>query len=114
MLAMQMINDLISRLVLGVADATAGFWENVQVLDVSFWQIAVDIFLMAALFYWLIRLLQGTRATNILLGLGVLGVLLLVSRMLDLLALNWVLDRLLTVFLVAIPILFQGVGKQRP
>lgn len=101
------LNELISRFVISVSDMTASFWQTLSSSELSFWQIAVDILLVAVLFYWLIRMVQGTRAVNITFGLIMLAVLYFISRALQLLALGWLLERLLTVILVAIPIIFQ-------
>lgn len=82
-------------------------FENINVSQYSGVHVAIDIFLVAVLFYWLILLIRGTRATNIIFGLIILVFVFAISRWLQLLALGWLLDRLLTVILIAIPIIFQ-------
>lgn len=104
---MNAISQAISGFISGVTDAARNFWENINISQYSAFQVAIDIFLVAVLFYWLIQLIRGSRATNIMFGLVVLGLVFAVSRWLQLLALGWLLDRLLTVILVAIPIIFQ-------
>ena len=98
---------IISQFVQSISDMAEVLWRNLNVSDYSFFQVGLDIFLVAILFYWLIQLIRGTRATNIVFGLFLLAVVFAVSRWLQLLALGWLLDRLLTVILVAIPIIFQ-------
>lgn len=101
------VGNIFARFVAGVSDAASGVWENINVSHYSAFQVVIDILLVAVLFYWLIMLIRGSRATNIIFGLIVLGAVFTVSRWLQLLALGWLLDRLLTVILVAIPIIFQ-------
>lgn len=90
-----------------VSEAAATFWENINIAQYSVWQVAIDIILVSILFYWLIMLIRGSRALNILVGLIVLVFVFAVSRWLELIALGWLLDRFVTVILVAIPIIFQ-------
>ncbi|MEK9133076.1 MAG: diadenylate cyclase CdaA [Patescibacteria group bacterium] len=105
-----MLNALssgIAKFIDGLSEFAKNFWANLNVSQYSTLQVAVDILLVAILFYWLIMIIRGSRATNIILGLLVLGLVFAVSKWLNLLALGWLLDRLLTVILVAIPIIFQ-------
>lgn len=104
---MSQLSQLIAYFIGALSDATRNFWQNLNVSQYSGLQVALDILLVAILFYWLIMLIRGTRATNIMLGLIVVALVFAVSRWLQLLALGWLLDRLLTVILVAIPIIFQ-------
>ena len=68
----------------------------------------LDIVLVAALFYGLLRLLRGTTAMALLRGILILGVLaFIVSNFLRLTMFSWLLRNSVTVLLVAIPILFQ-------
>lgn len=103
--------DIISRLfgsfISVVSEASRNIWENLNVAQYSGWQVAIDILLVAILFYWLIMMIRGSRASNIVLGLIVLVFVFAISKWLQLLALGWLLDRLLTVILIAIPIIFQ-------
>ncbi|MEK7528202.1 MAG: diadenylate cyclase CdaA [Patescibacteria group bacterium] len=104
---MSALNDFISQLILVVAGSAGTFWRNVTLVDFSAWQVFFDILLVAVLFYWMIRLLSGSRAINIILGLIILAALFLVSKAFELVAMSWLLSRLFTVILVAIPIIFQ-------
>ena len=105
-----MINALsqaVARFISVISEFTRNFLENLNISQYSGWQVVLDIILVAILFYWLIMIIRGSRATNIVFGLFVLALVFAVSRFLQLLALGWLLDRLLTVILVAIPIIFQ-------
>ncbi|MBT5017069.1 TIGR00159 family protein [Candidatus Peregrinibacteria bacterium] len=104
---MNVINDIVARLILSLSNLGETFWEHLTLSQYSFWQTGVDIFIVAFLFYWLIMLLKGTRAVHILTGLAILGVFYTLSRWLELLAVNWILSRIFPVILLAIPIIFQ-------
>lgn len=104
---LNIITDGFARFINGISDIVSNVLENINVSEYSAFQVTIDILLVAVLFYWLIMLIRGSRATNIMLGLIVLAFVFAISRWLQLLALGWLLDRLLTVILVAIPIIFQ-------
>lgn len=101
------LSNVFARFVGGISEITRSIWQNINVAHYSGLQVFLDIVLVAILFYWLIMLIRGSRAVNIVLGLVVLALVFAMSRWLQLLALGWLLDRLLTVILVAIPIIFQ-------
>ncbi len=67
----------------------------------------LDIVIVALLFYWLYILIRGTKAIRILLGIVVLVVVMMISRILGLITLNWLLRYLVTMLIIAIPIVFQ-------
>jgi uncharacterized protein (TIGR00159 family) len=83
------------------------------------WQDFLDIGVIACGVYWIINVIRGTRAVQMLLGLVVLFVAYLGSQTLELYTLNWVLDNFLSSVLLVIVILFQndirraltGVGR---
>lgn len=104
---MGLINDIFAQLILFISNLGETFWEHLTLSQYSFWQTAIDIFIVAFLFYWLIMLLKGTRAVHVLTGLAILGVLYALSQWLELLAVNWILSRIFPVILLAIPIIFQ-------
>jgi len=105
-----MINYLssgIAYFISQISEATSVIWRNINLSEFSVFQVTLDILLVAALFYWIIMLIRQTRATNITLGVIILMFVFAMSRLFNLFALGWLLDRLLTVILVAIPIIFQ-------
>lgn len=67
----------------------------------------LDIVIVAFLFYRLYLLVRGTRASEMIVGLGVLFTLSLVAQGLGLLLLNKIIVSLQTVWLIAFIILFQ-------
>ncbi len=71
------------------------------------WRDIVDIVLVAVLLYKLYMMIRDTRALTLLKGLIVLLVATLVSKWLGLQVINWLLQKSMTVVLVALPIVFQ-------
>lgn len=71
------------------------------------WQDFIDIFVIAFIIYRLLLLLVDTRAMQLVKGLFVIGLLFALARLMDLTALSWILGRMLGVFIIAIPIVFQ-------
>lgn len=68
---------------------------------------AIDILATSVLIYYLLLLIRGTRAVQIMLGLFVLVVILAVSNLLHLLVLATVMQYLLLGTAVTLPIVFQ-------
>ena len=68
----------------------------------------IDILLVASGIYWLLLLIRGTRAIQILVGLIVLIALSLASQLFQLAALGLILERLLEPAVLIIVILFQN------
>jgi diadenylate cyclase len=71
------------------------------------WRDWLDILLLAFVLYRLFLVIQGTRAVQSLLGLGLLGALYLLSGIAGLSAVHWVLDELFVYVVIAVLILFQ-------
>ncbi|MFB3880528.1 MAG: diadenylate cyclase CdaA [Armatimonadota bacterium] len=80
-------------------------WEVVRE---SFGPLAVlDIALVAVSIYFVLRLLRGTRAVQLMKGLLVLGVLIVLTQTLRLSTFNWTLKQTLLPGVIALIILFQ-------
>jgi len=68
----------------------------------------VEILILAAVFYLLVRFFRGTRGAAILTGLTILfAVLLVITRFTNLLILNWLLQKLMVYLAVALIVIFQ-------
>lgn len=69
----------------------------------------IDILLVALVFYWLLTLIQGTQAVQLLRGILILSVLaaIVASALTTLTAFSWLIDKVLPALLVAIPVIFQ-------
>ena len=72
------------------------------------WQSALDVLLVALIFYALLRLFRGTQAVQLLRGiLVVMLVIFLITNQLRLPAFSWLVSNSLPAVLVAIPVIFQ-------
>ncbi len=67
----------------------------------------LDVIIVAFLFYRLLLLIKGTRATQMFIGLFLLIIVSFIAQWLNLNALNWILSSLKTVWVIAFVILFQ-------
>ena len=75
-------------------------------------QDIADILIMTFLLYQLYSWFRGTRAIQVLLGLGVVTLIYFVTRFLDLYMTSWVLQELGTVLIVLIIVVFQTEIRQ--
>jgi diadenylate cyclase len=80
-------------------------WPNIAIRFTAV--DAIDILATSVLTYYLLLLIRGTRAVQIMLGLFVLVVILAVSNLLHLLVLATVMQYLLLGTAVGLPIVFQ-------
>ena len=78
-----------------------GLISSFRLLDI------IDILLVAFVLYKLYYLIYNTRAVALIKGLLVLGIVTVVSKVLDLHVINWLLQQGMTVILVALPVVFQ-------
>ncbi len=69
----------------------------------------IDILLVALVFFWILRLIQGTQAVQLLRGVLILSVLAIItaSALNRLTAFSWLINKALPALLVAIPVIFQ-------
>ena len=71
------------------------------------WRDALDVVLVALVIYRIIALFRGTRAMQMLVGVGVLVVASVAARQLQLHSLGWLLDTLWSFWVVVFIVLFQ-------
>ncbi|MDX8392501.1 MAG: diadenylate cyclase CdaA [Mariprofundaceae bacterium] len=67
----------------------------------------IDIALVAVLVYFLLRLIRGTRAVQMLIGLSVVVIVYELSRFFGLLTLEWIFGYFFSSFIVILVVLFQ-------
>lgn len=90
---------------MGAKDEVVYFWSSLNFGRNPFF--ILDIIIVTALIYWLYVLIKETRAMRILWGIVILTLLFFLGKILQLAALNYLLKALMTMIIVAIPIVFQ-------
>jgi diadenylate cyclase len=78
-----------------------------EILKQFRWQDLVDIILMSIVLYRLLLIIKGTRAAQMLIGLGVLLFASLVSRYFELYTVDWLIQSFWAQIVIAIIIIFQ-------
>ena len=72
------------------------------------WIDALDILLVASIFFWVLYLLRGTRAVPLLRGIILLIIFIIpLSGLIRLRAFGWLTQSALPALLVAVPVVFQ-------
>lgn len=71
------------------------------------WQDIVDIVLMSIILYRLLLMIKGTKAAQMLIGLGVLLLASIFSRHFEFYTLDWVIQSFWTHIVIALIVLFQ-------
>ena len=75
-------------------------------IDITFIDV-LDVLMVGLLIYWLIRVVRGTSAVNIFLGILLLYVIWIASRALGMKLLSFILGQVLGVGVVALLVIFQ-------
>jgi len=85
------------------------YWNSLRetfAVNVS-WSAAIDIALVAVAVYYLLLVVRGTRAIQLLKGIGVLLVLVGISRAAELNTFHWLMMQMLLPGVIALIVLFQ-------
>jgi len=85
----------------GIFESIRSTFSGINLIDL------IDIFIVAFVIYRLLVLIQGTRALQILVGLGVLIAVFLLSNLVGLYTLNWILSTFLGSLILVVVVLFQ-------
>lgn len=83
------------------------FQDNLSLLQLSTYQIVIDIIIIAILFYMVMSWVQGSRAVQILSGLVFLGFLYAFSVALELIAVKALFNIFFPALIIALPVVFQ-------
>jgi uncharacterized protein (TIGR00159 family) len=81
--------------------------EALELLKNLRWNDLLDIVLVACIIYWIILLIKGTRAAQMLFGLAVIFLVYLGSKVTGLFTLQWILDNFISSIVIVIVVLFQ-------
>lgn len=76
-------------------------------LIISYWDMVLEILILWSIFYMIYLLLKGTVAEQVLKGVIVISVIVMLTRGLNLVIINWLLTRLLAISVLAFLIIFQ-------
>ncbi|GBD96444.1 MAG TPA: TIGR00159 family protein [Nitrospirae bacterium] len=79
----------------------------VKILNLIRWQDVLDILIVTVIIYRGLLIIKGTRAAQMLIGLGVLFVALFSSKYLGLYTIDWIIQSLWAQIVLALIILFQ-------
>lgn len=77
-----------------------------QLIDLH-WVDLLDIVVVAFVTYWILVLIKGTRAVQMLAGLAIVFVMYVVSQVVHMYTLHWILNSFLSSILLIIVVLFQ-------
>ncbi|MBI5026699.1 MAG: TIGR00159 family protein [Nitrospirae bacterium] len=78
-----------------------------EILKQFRWQDIFDVLLVAIILYRVLLIIKGTRAAQMLIGLGVLLLASLLSRYIELYTIDWLIQSFWAQIVIAIIILFQ-------
>ncbi len=78
-----------------------------KILSQIRWQDILDILIVSVIIYRVLLIIRGTRAAQMLIGLGVLFLALLSSKYLGLYTIDWIIQSLWAQIVLALIILFQ-------
>lgn len=78
-----------------------------EILTLLRWQDILDILVVSFIIYQLILIIKGTRSVQMILGLVVLSAVYFMSVVLDMAALQWLLNTFLSSLLLIVVIVFQ-------
>jgi diadenylate cyclase len=71
------------------------------------WEVVLEILILWGMYYLVYLLFKGTAAEQVLKGIIVISLVVLLTRGLNLVIINWMLTRLLAISVVAFLIIFQ-------
>jgi diadenylate cyclase len=74
--------------------------------EIRVWDV-IDILLVAFILYRVFLLIKGTRAVQMVVGLGILLLVLIFSRWANLYTMNWLVQSFMTQIVIVILVLFQ-------
>ena len=78
-----------------------------EILEQFGWWSAIDIFLIAVVFYYMLLLIKGTRTAQMLTGVLMITLVFVASSAVPLTTLNWLLGKISSSIILILVILFQ-------
>jgi len=78
-----------------------------ELIETFNWQDAVDIFIVTVILYQLLKWIRGTRAMMLVRGIAFIFIFYFISSLLNLATIKFLMEKLATLFLIALIIVFQ-------
>jgi diadenylate cyclase len=78
-----------------------------KIIEFIRWQDILDILLVATILYRILLIIKGTKAAQMLIGIGVLFIALIFSKYVGLYTIDWIIQSLWAQIVLAVIILFQ-------
>ncbi|MDR1040344.1 MAG: diadenylate cyclase CdaA [Deltaproteobacteria bacterium] len=75
--------------------------------EIMRWQDVLDIVLVAGIFYYVVRLIRGTRSAQVVVGIIVIVLFYFLTRSLELLTFSYIMDNIFTNIFVMLVVLFS-------
>lgn len=86
------------------------YWQQIfsgNIFSLSFFINVLDVVVVWYLFYKLIKMVQGTKAIQLLKGVAVFIVIKIIAEVIGLHTLSWIMDQIITYGVIAAIIIFQ-------
>ncbi len=103
----EFLQHILGKIIGTIAGWFELFWGNFLAGEFSFFQIGLDILLVAVIFYYTYLFIRGTRAVPVIIGILILFVFSTLANAFELVALNLLFNSLATMLIVAMPVIFQ-------
>jgi diadenylate cyclase len=73
----------------------------------GYWEIIPEILILWAVYYMMLLFIKGTGAEQVLKGIIIISLIILITKGLNLVIINWLLTRFLAISVIAFLIIFQ-------
>lgn len=97
--------DTIQVFLNNIGSRILSFWQSIDLNDHPY--MILDIVLVSIAIYYVFVLIKGTRAAPIFLGVVIIAFITLLSDIFQLSAFGWLLGHIMTMTIIAIPIVFR-------
>ena len=84
-----------------------------EIRELLTWRDALDVAAVSVVMYYLIKLIRGTRAVQMVIGLALIGAMYYFARLIELPTLERILESLLILLPIAAIVLFQQEIRRR-
>ena len=71
------------------------------------WVDIIDIIIVAVIIYYFLKLIKGTKALSIIIGLGIILLISFIANLLDMRTLSMIMDSIKAIWVIAFIVIFQ-------